>query len=128
MEFPTNLKYTKEHEWVRMEGDRAFVGITDHAQSELGDVVYVELPAQGKKVKQGDAFAVVESVKAVSDVYSPLDAEVLENNGALSDQPELVNQSPYDKGWIAALKLSNPSQLNNLLDAAAYKAFVGTLS
>ena len=128
MEYPTNLKYTKEHEWVRLEGSRAVMGITDHAQSELGDVVYVELPQKGRKVKQGEAFAVVESVKAVSDVYSPVDGEVTEANAVLGDQPELVNQSPYDKGWIAALKLSDVSQLKNLLDAAAYKAFVGTLS
>lgn len=128
MEYPTNLKYTKEHEWIRVEGDRAVVGITEHAQSELGDVVYVELPQKGKKVKQGEAFAVVESVKAVSDVYSPVDGQVLESNAALNDQPELVNQSPYDKGWIATLKLSDASQLKNLLDAEAYKAFVGSLS
>ncbi len=128
MEYPTNLKYTKEHEWIRVEGNRAVLGITDHAQSELGDVVYVELPQKGRKVKQGEAFAVVESVKAVSDVYSPVNGEVTEANAALTDQPELVNQSPYDKGWIAALKLSDASQLKNLLDAAAYKAFVGTIS
>lgn len=128
MEYPTNLKYTKEHEWVRVEGDRAVMGITDHAQSELGDVVYVELPKQGRKIKRGEAFAVVESVKAVSDVYSPVDGEVTAANAALGDQPELVNQSPYDKGWIAALKLSDASQLKNLLDAEAYKAFVGSLS
>lgn len=128
MEYPTNLKYTKEHEWIRIEGGRAVMGITDHAQSELGDVVYVELPQKGKKVKQGEAFAVVESVKAVSDVYAPVDGEVTEANAALGDQPELVNQSPYDKGWIAVLKLGDASQLKNLLDAAAYKAFVGSLS
>ncbi|HEY5596314.1 MAG TPA: glycine cleavage system protein GcvH [Candidatus Bipolaricaulota bacterium] len=128
MEYPTNLKYTKEHEWIRIEGDRAVMGITDHAQSELGDVVYVELPQKSRKVKQGEAFAVVESVKAVSDVYAPVDGEVTEANAALGDQPELVNESPYDKGWIAALKLSDASQLKNLLDAEAYKAFVGSLS
>lgn len=125
--YPDNLKYSKEHEWVRAEADRAVIGITDHAQSELGDVVYVELPKVGGTVAQDEAFAVVESVKAVSDVYAPISGEVVEANNKLDDAPELVNESPYEDGWIAVLKIAEPSQLGGLMDAAAYEAFIGTL-
>lgn len=128
MGYPKNLKYGKEHEWVRVDDDRAVVGITDHAQSELGDVVYVELPAVGKTVKQDEPFSVVESVKAVSDVYAPLTGEVLEVNEKLNDTPELINESPHEDGWIAVLKINDASGLDELMDAAAYEAFIGTPS
>jgi len=122
---PANLRYSKEHEWVRLDGDRATIGITDHAQSELGDVVYVELPEVGRNVDQNEAFAVVESVKAVSDIYAPVAGEVVETNNNLNDQPEKINESPYEDGWIAVLKVSDPSQVDGLMDAAAYEAFIG---
>ncbi|KPK58512.1 MAG: glycine cleavage system protein GcvH [Gammaproteobacteria bacterium] len=120
---PGDLKYTKSHEWVREEEDGSvLVGITDHAQSALGDLVFVEPPEEGSEVAAGDACAVVESVKAASDVYSPVTGEVTEANDALSDSPELVNQDPYGDGWIMRIQLSNPSELDELLDAASYEA------
>ncbi|HEC06795.1 MAG TPA: glycine cleavage system protein GcvH [Thiolapillus brandeum] len=119
---PDNLKYTKSHEWVRDEGDGTVsVGITDHAQELLGDLVFVELPEVGTQLTAGDECAVVESVKAASDVYSPLDGEVTEANEALADSPEAINEAPYDN-WIFRLRLSNPAQLDELLDAEAYAA------
>ena len=119
---PDNLKYTKSHEWVRNEGDGTVsVGITDHAQELLGDLVFVELPEVGTQLTAGDECAVVESVKAASDVYSPLDGEVTEANEALADSPEAINEAPYDN-WIFRLRLSNPAQLDELLDAEAYAA------
>ncbi len=125
--YPGNLKYTKEHEWVRVEGERAYVGITDHAQDELGDVVFVELPQVGRTVAQEEAFAVVESVKAVSDIYAPVSGEVVEVNDKLNDEPELINSSPYEDGWIVALKASDAAQADQLMDANDYEAFVGSL-
>lgn len=122
MNTPSNLKYTKEHEWVRVEGERAYVGITDYAQHQLGDVVFVELPEQGRQVRQGESFSVVESVKAVSDIYAPLSGSVVEVNNALADAPEKVNQDPYGAGWIAVLTIDDPSELAALLDSAAYDA------
>ena len=120
---PGDLKYTKSHEWVREEEDGSVVvGITDHAQSALGDLVFVEVPETGAEVSAGDACAVVESVKAASDVYSPLSGEVTEANDALADSPELVNQDPYGDGWIMRIRLSSPSELDDLLDAEAYEA------
>jgi glycine cleavage system H protein len=120
---PGDLKYTKSHEWVREEEDGSvLVGITDHAQSALGDLVFVEPPEAGSEVAAGDACAVVESVKAASDVYSPVTGEVTEANDALSDSPELVNQDPYGDGWIMRIQLSNPSELDELLDAESYEA------
>jgi glycine cleavage system H protein len=120
---PGDLKYTKSHEWVREEEDGSvLVGITDHAQSALGDLVFVEPSEAGSEVAAGDACAVVESVKAASDVYSPVTGEVTEANDALSDSPELVNQDPYGDGWIMRIKLSNPSELDELLDAESYEA------
>ena len=120
---PGDLKYTKSHEWVREEEDGSVVvGITDHAQSALGDLVFVEVPETGAEVSAGDACAVVESVKAASDVYSPLSGEVTEANDALADSPELVNQDPYGDGWIMRIQLSSPSELDDLLDAEAYEA------
>jgi len=126
--YPDDLKYSKEHEWVRLDGERAVVGITDHAQSELGDVVYVELPEVGKAFEREGALAVVESVKAVSDVYAPFSGKVLEVNEKLNDAPETINESPHDEGWIAVVKVSDTSELEDLMDAAAYEAFIGTLS
>ncbi|WP_456415797.1 glycine cleavage system protein GcvH [Thiolapillus sp.] len=121
---PENLKYAESHEWVHDEGDGTVtVGISDHAQELLGDLVFVELPETGAQLKAGDECAVVESVKAASDVYSPLDGEVIETNEALADSPEVINEAPYDN-WIFKLKLSNPIQLDELLDAAAYANLV----
>lgn len=126
MEFPGDLKYSKEHEWVRMDGDTAIIGITDHAQDELGDVVYVELPDVGRELKQDETFGVVESVKAVSDVYTPLGGEITEVNDQLGDAPELINESPYENGWIIKLKPSDLSEMDSLMDAAAYQEFIGS--
>jgi glycine cleavage system H protein len=122
---PADLKYAKSHEWVRVEGDVATVGITDHAQHELTDVVFVELPQAGRKVKTGEPAAVVESVKTASDIYSPLSGEILEANQAVVDQPALVNSDPYGKGWFFKLKLSQPGELDKLLSPGDYGAQIG---
>jgi glycine cleavage system H protein len=131
MPSPSDRKYTKEHEWVRVErgaqGDVADVGITDYAQRELGDVVFVELPAPGTQVKQGESFGVVESVKAASDLYAPLSGEVLEANGALADAPELVNKEPYGGGWMIKVRPADLGELDRLEDAGAYDSYVQTL-
>ena len=122
---PADLKYSKEHEWVRDNSDGTVtVGITDHAQDALGDLVYIELPEVGRKVEAAEACAVVESVKAASDIYSPVDGEVTETNVALGDAPESINDDPYGEGWIFKLRVSDGSQLDGLLDAAAYEALV----
>ncbi len=115
--------YTEEHEWIRVEGDEATVGITDFAQGQLGDIVFVELPEVGRQVTKGGEAAVVESVKAASDVYAPVDGEIVEPNPALGDDPSLVNSDPEGEGWFFRLRLSDPSQLEGLMDAGAYKAF-----
>lgn len=115
--------YTEEHEWISVEGDVATVGITDFAQGQLGDIVFVELPDSGRQVTRGGEAAVVESVKAASDVYAPVDGEVVEANPALGDDPSLVNSDPEGEGWFFRLRLSNPSQLDGLMDADGYKAF-----
>lgn len=120
---PENLKYTKTHEWVALDGDVATFGLTDHAQSELGDITYLELPEVGDSVKKGESFGVVESVKAASDMYSPVDGEVLEVNESAVDGPEVINSSPYDEAWLVKVKLSDPSQLDALMDTAAYNEF-----
>ena len=125
MNLPENLKYTKDHEWILVEGGVGTVGITDHAQGELGDVVFVELPAAGKAVKQGDSFGTIEAVKAVSDLYSPVSGSITEVNKELAGTPELVNRDPYGKGWMVKIRLANPDDLKGLLDAAAYKALLG---
>ena len=122
MEFPEELKYTEEHEWVMVEGDLAMIGITDFAQDALGDVVFVELPAVGTEVTTGKAFGVVESVKAVSDVYAPVSGTVEEINEELPDAPEIINTSPYGDGWMIKIRMSNPGELDGLMDAAAYQA------
>lgn len=121
MNFPKELKYSREHEWVRVEGNRATVGITDFAQSQLGDVVFVEIPAIGTVVSVGKTFSVVESVKAVSDIYAPVSGTIVAVNDELADVPETVNGDPYDQGWIAVIELSNPSELDDLLDSDAYE-------
>ena len=118
------VKYSKEHEWVRVEGDVATIGITKHAAEQLGDLVFVELPAVGKTVAPGDEAAVVESVKAASEVYAPLSGEVVEVNSVLEDEPGKVNEAPEGDGWFLKLKLSSPSELDSLMDEAAYNAFV----
>jgi len=117
---PEELKYTKEHEWVKLEGDIATVGITDHAQSELGDVVFVEMPDVGTKVAQGNDFGVVESVKTVSNLYAPLSGEVTEINNGLESAPDTINKDPYNDGWIIKVKLDNVSELESILDKTAY--------
>lgn len=122
---PSDLKYTKSHEWVRASGDTATVGITDHAQHELTDIVFVELPQAGRKVDAGGACAVVESVKTASDIYAPVSGEVLEANKSVVDEPALANTDPYGKGWFFKIKLSNPAQLNALLSPEQYKAQIG---
>jgi glycine cleavage system H protein len=121
------MRFTKDHEWVAVEGDIATVGITAYAAEQLGDVVFVEVPEVGKTVKQGDGLAVVESVKAASDVYAPVSGEVVEANAALGDAPETVNAVPEAGGWFARLKLSNPSEVEALMDRDAYEAFLSTL-
>ena len=124
--FPEELRYTKEHEWLRLEGNgRARVGITFYAQKELGDVVFVDLPQVGIVVSAGDSFAVVESVKAVSDVYAPVSGRIAEVNEALEDRPELINEDPYGRGWIAVIEMSDPSEVEATLTAAEYQEQVG---
>jgi glycine cleavage system H protein len=125
MTLPENLKYTKDHEWILVEGTTGTVGITDHAQGELGDVVFVELPAPGKSVKHGESFGTIEAVKAVSDLYAPVSGQITGTNGELSENPELVNKDPYGKGWMVKIKITNPDELKGLMDAAAYKASIG---
>ena len=122
--YPADLKYTKEHEWARVEGSRARVGITAYAQEQLGDVVFVELPKVGTKVSQMQAFGVVESVKAVSDLFAPLTGAVVEVNGALVKQPELVNQDPYGKGWMLVIEVASPPEVGALLTAPQYEALL----
>lgn len=121
MNYPEDLKYAPTHEWVRVSGNKGIVGISDFAQHELSDVVYVELPAVGTKVKAGGQCAVVESVKSASDIYSPVSGEVLKINDEVNNSPDIVNKEPYGKGWLFEIELSDPAELNNLMDAATYK-------
>jgi len=123
VEFPEELRYTKEHEWARQDSDTVRVGITDFAQDALGDVVYVDVPEVGTEVKAGEPFGEVESTKSVSDVYAPVTGTVIERNEALADQPELVNSDPYGDGWMIAIKVAKAKELEELMDAAAYRAF-----
>jgi len=122
---PSDLKYAKSHEWIRVNGDTATVGITDHAQAELTDIVFVELPAVGRQVKAGEACAVVESVKTASDIYSPVSGEIVALNQPVTDNPALVNTEPYAGGWFFKIKLSNPAELNALLSPEDYKKQIG---
>ena len=125
MNFPENLRYTKDHEWIRVEGDVAIVGITDFAQHELGDIVYVEIETAGQELKSGDVFGTVEAVKTVSDLYLPLDGVITEINPKLNSNPEMVNTDPYGEGWMVKMKLSNAADAASLMDAAAYGSLVG---
>jgi glycine cleavage system H protein len=125
MNIPKELKYTKEHEWARIEGNQATVGITDYAQSELGDVVYLDLPAIGTHFGQNDAFGSIEAVKAASDLYIPMSGEIIEINQALQDAPETINQDPYGKGWMVKIKIDDASELENLLDEDNYQQLIG---
>ena len=125
MQFPSNLKYTKDHEWISIEGNTATVGITEFAQRELGDIVYVDISSVGKALNMNDIFGSVEAVKTVSDLYLPLSGTVTEVNAALEANPELVNQAPYEGGWMVKMNLSNLDEAAELLDAAAYQALVG---
>ena len=124
---PATTRYTRDHEWVRLDGDIATIGITAYAAEQLGDVVFVELPAVGRTVKKGEGAAVVESVKAASDVYSPVSGEVTESNESLVDAPATVNEAPEGNGWFAKLKVVDKSEIEGLLDEAAYKSFLATL-
>ena len=124
MNVPAELKYTKEHEWIRVEGEEAYVGITDYAQSQLGDIVFVEVETEGDNLEAGDTFGSIEAVKTVSDLYMPIAGEALEFNSELEDQPDLVNKDPYGKGWIIKVKVEDEAQLDGLLSADAYKASI----
>ncbi|QSO53439.1 glycine cleavage system protein GcvH [Alicyclobacillus curvatus] len=121
---PQELKYSKEHEWVRVDGSKAYIGISDFAQDELGDIVFVELPEAGSTLSVNSTFGTVESVKTVSDLFAPISGKVVEVNGKLEDSPELVNSDPYGDGWMIVVEMSEPSELDDLLDAAAYSAHV----
>lgn len=125
MNIPENLKYTKDHEWVHVEGDVATVGITDFAQGELGDIVYVEIETEGESLDQEEVFGSVEAVKTVSDLFMPLSGEVIEFNEGLEDSPETVNNDPYEGGWMIKIRLSNPDEVAGLLDVAAYRELIG---
>ncbi len=127
MNIPEKYFFTKEHEWVKIEGNKAKVGISDYAQHKLGDITFVDLPAAGKTVKQLEVLTGIESVKAASDIYSPVSGKVVSVNSALEGAPELVNKSPYEQGWIAELEISNSGETANLMDSAAYKAYVAGL-
>jgi glycine cleavage system H protein len=124
MNFPANLKYTKEHEWVKLEGDIAYVGITDFAQQELGDIVYVEIETKGKQLAEGEVFGTVEAVKTVSDLFLPVAGEIIEINANLNNQPELVNQDPYGEGWMIKMKINNIADVEALMNADDYTSLV----
>jgi len=128
MAYPANYRYTKEHEWVELSGDVAKIGITDYAQHELGDVVFVEVPRVGAKVEAGKTFGTVESVKAVSDIYAPASGEVVEANEVLHGTPEKINTDPHGEGWLIKVKLANPADVNSLMDATAYEAYIASQS
>jgi glycine cleavage system H protein len=125
MNVPADLKYTSEHEWIRIEGDVAIVGITDYAQGELGEIVFVEVETIGESIPSGEVFGSVEAIKTVSELFMPVDGTVLEMNKALEDAPELVNDDPYNEGWMVKISISNPSQLESLLSPQDYEALIG---
>jgi glycine cleavage system H protein len=124
MEFPKELKYTKDHEWLKIEGDNAYIGITEFAQGELGDIVFVDVDTQGEELKKEEVFGSIEAVKTVSDLFMPINGEVLAFNEKLGDKPELINSEPYGKGWIIKIAISNSAELDELLDVLAYKELV----
>ncbi len=124
MNIPENLKYTKDHEWIKVDGDEAYVGITDYAQNELGDIVFVEIETEGEKLKKEEVFGTIEAVKTVSDIFMPISGEVQEVNSKLEDSPEIINKDPYGEGWLIKVKLSDKSELDDLLDASAYKELI----
>ena len=124
MNFPENVKYTKEHEWIRLEGDVAYVGITDYAQEQLGDIVFVDIQAEGETLAADEVFGTIEVVKTISDLFLPVGGEILEQNEALADQPELVNKDPYGEGWLIKMKPDADADFDSLLDADAYKALI----
>lgn len=125
MNIPSNLKYSKDHEWIRVEGSEAYVGITDFAQSQLGDIVFVDVTTEGESLAQNDVFGTIEAVKTVSDAFIPVSGEVLEFNEALNDNPVAVNKDPYGEGWMIKITLSNPAELDGLLSAAEYEKLIG---
>ena len=124
MNFPQNVKYTKEHEWVRLDGDVAYVGITDYAQQQLGDIVFVDIPTVGEELEADEVFGTIEVVKTISDLFLPIAGEILDQNEALVENPELVNQDPYGEGWLIKMKPANVADIDNLLDADGYKAVI----
>ena len=124
MNFPTNVKYTNEHEWIRLEGDEAYVGITDYAQEQLGDIVFVDVTTEGETLEKGEVFGTIEVVKTISDLFLPVGGEILEQNEALADQPELVNKDPYGDGWLIKIKPTDTTEMDELLDAEAYKQII----
>lgn len=124
MNFPSNVKYTNEHEWIRLEGEEAYVGITDYAQDQLGDIVFVDITTEGETLDKSEVFGTIEVVKTVSDLFLPVGGEVLEVNPALEEHPELVNQDPYGEGWLVKIKPTQPSEMDELLDAEAYKQLI----
>ena len=124
MNTPINLRYTKDHEWLKAEGDEAFIGITDFAQHELGDIVFIEVETVGETLAKGEAFGTIEAVKTVSDMYMPVGGEVLEFNEKLTTNPEILNQDSYENGWVIKVRMTDPSEINGLLDAAAYTAII----
>jgi glycine cleavage system H protein len=126
--YPAEYRYTKDHEWIRADGASGTIGITDYAQQELGDVVFVELPKVGAKLTAGQSFGTVESVKAVSEIYSPVDGEVIEINGTLANAPEIINKDPHGAAWLVKIRLSDPKQVSSLMDAAAYQAYIAEKS
>jgi glycine cleavage system H protein len=125
MNIPNNVKYTAEHEWIRIEGQFGWIGITDYAQSELGDIVYVEVPAVGTKMEKGKSFGTIEAVKAVSDLFAPIAGEITEVNSQVKDHPEIVNKDPYGSGWMVKIAIADMTQVNALLDVQAYKSLIG---
>lgn len=125
MFFPEDLKYTKDHEWIRVEGNIGTIGITDHAQSELGDVVFVDIPSDLSEITSGTAFGTIEAVKTVADIYAPVSGKVIEINAAVNDSPEVVNKDPYGEGWLIKVEIANFDELNALLDVNAYKQLIG---
>ena len=125
MEIPDNLKYTNDHEWVKVEGSTGIIGITDYAQGELGDVVFIDIDSSLKEIKKGQSFGTIEAVKTVSDIYGPFTGKIIEINSKLSESPEVINTDPYKDGWMVKAEISNPSELDGLLDSNAYKKLIG---